>query len=63
MRRLILFLIVICMFAISARLERLNLLQQRYEAMERFYMLRSIEIALEVPLVGSMTWKDMLNRK
>lgn len=63
MRRLILFLIMIFMFAISARLERMNLMQQRWDAKERLYMLRSAEVALEMPLAGNMTWTDMLGRK
>ena len=62
MKRLMI-LFVICMLAIIARVERMNLLQQRQDAIEQLYMLRSAEIVLGVPLAGNATWKDMLERK
>lgn len=61
MRRKLLFLIILCMFAISARLELLNLHQQRIDANEHFHLLRSAEIALKTPLTGTLTWEDMLS--
>lgn len=63
MKRVLLILFVMFLLAGSAKLERLKTLQQRQDAMERLYMLRSTEVALEIPLAGNMTWKDMLGRK
>ena len=63
MRRLLLFLIMMCMFMISAEFKKLDLHQQQRDAMESFHMLRSAEVVLEIPLTGNMSWKDMLDKK
>ena len=63
MKRLLLFLIMMCMFMISAELKKLDLHQQRLDAVERFHLLRSSEVVLEIPLSGNMSWKDMLGRE
>lgn len=62
MKRILLFLIMMCMFMISAELKKLDLHQQRCDAMESMNLLRSAEIALDIPLTGIMTWKDMLGK-
>lgn len=62
MRRLILFLIMICMFGISANLKLLDLHQQRRDAMEHLLLLKSAEIVLKLPLVENATWGDMLGK-
>lgn len=56
MRRLILFLLMLCMFATSARLELLNLKQERLAAKDRHYMLHSASISLGIPLSGEAFW-------
>ena len=62
MRRLCLFLIMLCMFGISANLKKLDLHQQRRDAMEHLLLLRSAEVSLEIPLAGNITWGDMLGK-
>lgn len=60
MKRHLAVLIFACLIAICVRLERLNLLQDRYEAEEKLHLLRSAAIALEIPLSGNLPWGDML---
>ena len=47
---------------ISAEIKKLDLHQQRRDAMQSFHMLRSAEVVLEIPLTGNMSWKDMLDK-
>ena len=54
MRRLLLFLIMLCLFAISARLELLNIHQQHRVKMEGVHLLRSAAITLEIPLMEEL---------
>lgn len=61
--RKLMFLLLMCLLAISARFERMKLLQLRWDAMEQLHILRSAEVALEIPLTGHMTWEDMLDKK
>jgi len=56
MRRLFLFLIIMCMFVTSAKLKLLNLKQELLDAKEKFYMLHSATIPLEIPLTGDVSW-------
>ena len=53
-------LLVICMVVLSVRIQRLNLHQLRRDAIESFNLLRSAEVALDIPLTGNMTWEDLL---
>ena len=63
MRRFLLFLLMMCMFMISAELKKRALHQQRREAKEHLNMLHSAEVALEIPLMGNMSWEDLLEKR
>lgn len=63
MRRLLLFLIMLCLFVISANLKLLDLHQQRRDAIENLHLLRSAEASLEIPIAGNITWENMLGKK
>lgn len=56
------FLIMLCMFGISANLKMLDLHQQRWDAKEHLFLLRSAEVILEIPFAGNMKWGDMLGK-
>lgn len=54
MKRLMMFLIMLCMFVSAARIELLNLKQQRIDIKEKNYMLQSASITLGLPLSGGI---------
>lgn len=62
MRRGLFLLIILCLFAISARLKLIGLHQQKYDAMEKLHLLCSAAITLEIPLSGNKTWEDLLEK-
>ena len=52
MSRLMLFLLILSIFVSAARIELLNLKQQRIDIKEKNYMLQSAAITLGIPLTG-----------